>query len=217
MNKKIIIITDSTGNPRVNINNEKVDLENTFPYLIKKNFIDYKFWQLSFASISTKQLLSQAQTYLVDWEPDIIIVHSGINECKPSIFSEENLKKLFSFFGYFSKYLKILVYNPLFIKFFNKTITTSKKFERDINIFKNYFPKSEIFWIEISCEDILDKRFPGVLKNVESYNSSLKKIFKENFINVTKNLKTSNGFLKDGLHYNENGHKVIYIEINKRL
>ena len=34
--KKIIILTDSTGSPRRDSNNEFVDLDETFPYLLKK-------------------------------------------------------------------------------------------------------------------------------------------------------------------------------------
>ena len=215
--KKIIILTDSTGSPRRDINNEFVDLDQTFPYLLKKKYKNCKFWQLSFSSISTKRLLAETQAYLPDWKPDIIIVHSGINDCKPSVFSERSLKIIIKKLGRFSKYLKHIIYNPFFIKIFNNTSSTPKNFNRDINIFKSYFQNSKIIWTEISCLTTLNTRFPDVLKNQADFNYILKNNFGDNFVEISEDLKKENGFLKDGLHYNSDGHNIIFEKISKKL
>ena len=94
--KKILIITDSVGNSRIFPKNEKVLLEKTYPYIIKKNVDDAEFYQLSYGGVFTGDLIFQARAYLMDWNPDIIIVGSGINDSRPKSLSTE-LKKILKF------------------------------------------------------------------------------------------------------------------------
>ena len=223
---KILLITDSTGNPRssnIQIQNSKkinrneiYNLEDTFCYLLNKKLTEHTFHQISFGGISTKKLISQAMSYFKDWKPEIIICHTGINDCKPSVFSEIQ-NNFLSRNPYLFKYLKLIIYNPILIKFFNKRSSNKYKFLRDIKIFNNIFKDSKIFWLKISCHDKLENSFPGVLKNKNEFNKILENIYSSNFIDIEKPLKIDNGFLEDGLHYNVQGHKIIFSEIIKSL
>ena len=86
---KILILTDSIASPRLYLRRNN---EETYPYL-RKRFKDTLFYQLSFGNITTEEILSQAIAYPSHWNPDLIIVHSGINDCRPEAFTEN--KKFF--------------------------------------------------------------------------------------------------------------------------
>ena len=49
---------------------------------------------------------------------------------------------------------------------------------------EGYFKDSRIFWLKISCEDKLKKKFPEVLKNKNDFKEILKNIFCSNFIDI---------------------------------
>ena len=76
---KILILTDSAANARAFPEKERVDLEETYPFLIRNEFKESIFHQISYGNIETEKLCSQAIAYLSHWKPDIIIVNSGLN------------------------------------------------------------------------------------------------------------------------------------------
>src|SRR5947207_1162731 len=84
---KILLLTDSTANPRSFPVSMVVKLEETYPYLLRDEFRGAMFYQLSFGNITTEDLLSQATAYLTHWKPDLIIVHSGLADCRPEAFT----------------------------------------------------------------------------------------------------------------------------------
>ena len=98
---KILILTDSAANARTFPENEKVNLEETYPYLIRNEFKDSTFYQISFGNIETEKLCSQAIAYLSHWKPDIIIVDSGLNDCRPEAFSEFQKIVILKFLRFF--------------------------------------------------------------------------------------------------------------------
>jgi len=94
---KIMILTDSDGCPRSFPASEAFELEETYPYLIREHFKSSTFWQLSYGDITTMKLVNQPMGYLTHWDPNIIIIQSGINDCKPEEFSDlqKDLKSSF--------------------------------------------------------------------------------------------------------------------------
>ena len=96
---KILILAESASNPRSFPVDEIVHLEDTYPYQLRGEYKDAIFWQLSFGNITTEELCSQAIAYLIHWNPDIIIVHSGLNDCRPEPLTQfhKDLLKFLSF------------------------------------------------------------------------------------------------------------------------
>ena len=112
---KILLLTDSAANPRSFPPSMVVKVEETYPYLLRNEFRAATFYQLSFGNITTEDLISQAMSYLSHWEPDFIIVQSGMSDCRPEAFTEAEkavINRLPGPLGKMKKYL----YLPSMIK-----------------------------------------------------------------------------------------------------
>lgn len=210
---KFLIITDSIGNPRSFPVQDKVELEQTFPYLLRTKFKNDVFWQLSYGDMDTEKLMSQPLTYLVDWEPDYVIIQSGLNDCRPEAFTEFQKKLIFFLrflgMGFLRKYL----YNPSLVKFRQVQRIPIRSFERILKKISILFDNSKIYWIEICAGHEYEKVRPGVNKKILEFNKVLKENFADGFIYVFDRLIEVDGFNKDQLHWNSRGH----LEVSKIL
>lgn len=209
---KICILTDSTGCPRIAPKSDILDLEETYPYLIKKKFPNAIFWQLSLGNQTSNLLVSQARNYLLRWKPDFIIVGSGINDCRPEAISTELKNKILKNnikYTFIKKLIKKIIYLPFLIKFFQKNRTTIKNFENTIYSLKRTFSNSRIIWLEISSDVKYEKLRPGVLIKKNLYNTLLKKHFSKNLIEIDDELNKKNLFTSDFHHFKKEGHKII--------
>ena len=213
--KKIIIVTDSTGNPRFFNLNEKIELQDTFPYLLKKKFKDDIIWQLSLGNYPTDVLLNQIIAYFSEWSPDIVIVSSGVNDSRPEPLSDNNKYLLLNSF-ILSFFFKRLIYSKVFIKFFAKKNKDITKFEKSIKKFINIFNSAKIYWVPIKVHSKYEKIRPGTIKNNIEFNKILKKHLKNNILRVD-NLCDDDYFIRDGLHISKKGHQLIFEEIIKKL
>lgn len=187
---KIIILTDSTGCPRVSPKSEIIDLEETYPYLFKKNFVGAKFWQLSIGNQTSQLLINQARGYLLNWKPDFIILGTGINDVRLEAFTEKTTNK-FLFSGKLSilnRFINKFFYMPFLIKFLKKERVSEQEFVKSINSLKNTFKKSKIIWLEISCDDDYEKKRPGVLARKKLFNQRIKEVFHSGFLEINKDM-----------------------------
>jgi len=216
---KIMLLTDSCGNPRSFPLSEITMLEETFPYLLRQEIKDSIFYQLSFGNLTTEELLSQAISYHSHWNPDIIIVLSGIAESRPEAFTEFQkvvLKKLSIVLIFdklilrFNHWIKKLLYNPALIKRHQFYRVSKSSFRKTLKKFKLIFSKSKIYWLEISAGPKHDDSRPGVIKRMESYNAIIKEIYGDDFVPVQQKLMVVEGFNgSDHVHLSKRGHKLI--------
>ena len=205
---KILILTDSTANPRSFPINEKVDLKETYPYLIRNELKNSSFYQLTFGNIETEKLFNQVIGYLSDWRPDFIIVHSGLNDCRPEAFSEFEKLIIEKFLRYFPLIRKNL-YNYWIIKKRQVFRVSKKNFKKTIKRFLAVFGESKIFWLEIVANSNYEKFRPGVLKRIFDYNNIIEKELNENLIHIKNSLNDVSGYNSDCVHWNKFGHKVV--------
>lgn len=207
---KILIVTDSAGNPRSFPASEIVHLEETFPYLIRKHFPEAIFWQLSFGSLSTSKLLSQPMGYLTHWAPDIIIVQSGMQDCHPvglTDFEMAVLKHLtWKFFPKALKYLN----RPSLVKFRNTSRVTKGAFRKTVRQFKMVFSNSKIFWVGIGADTKSEKSWPGLNNKMEEFNAILEEVYKNDFVRIQQLFTNIQGFnSQDHMHWNKKGHLAV--------
>ena len=216
---KFVILTDSTGSPRIYPKSERVDLDQTYPYLLKKKYNKCKFWQLSLGNQISELLIDQTRGYLLNWKPDYIILGTGINDARPEAFSEETIK-IFKFKGKFSfinRFINKIFFMPSLIRQLNKHRVSKNSFSETIRSLKKTFKESKIIWLEISCHKNYENIRPGVLKRKNKFNKIIKSFVGNNFIKIDHDIYLKNLFSKDLIHFNELGHKLISEKIIKEI
>ena len=214
---KILFLTDSAANARSFPENEKVNLEETYPYLIRNEFKDLTFYQISFGNVETEKLCSQAIGYLSHWKPDIIIVNSGLNDCRPEAFSEFQKIVILKFLRFFPLIRRFLV-DPKLIRFRQISRVSKKSFKKTIKRLAAVFKDSRILWLEIAVNSNYEKQRPGVTKRIDEYNKILADELKDNLISIQKSINDVNGFNSDNIHLNKSGHKVVSeVLLNKMI
>lgn len=216
---KFVILTDSTGSPRIYPKSERVDLDQTYPYLLKKKYNKCKFWQLSLGNQISELLIDQTRGYLLNWKPDYIILGTGINDARPEAFSEETIK-IFKFKGKFSfinRFINKIFFMPSLIRQLNKHRVSKNSFSETIRSLKKTFKESKIIWLEISCHKNYENIRPGVLKRKNEFNKIIKSFVGNNFIKIDHDIYLKNLFSKDLIHFNELGHKLISEKIIEQI
>jgi hypothetical protein len=214
---KFLIITESAGNPRSFPISEITELEETYPYLIRENFKGSTFWQLSFGNITTEELCSQAMGYLNHWNPDIIIVHSGLNDCRPEAFTEFQKRIILKFSWNVFRILKKFIYHPSIIKWRNVHRVSKRSFKKTLKKFNFLFSKSKIYWLEICADPNYEEIRPGVNKRMVKYNKIVEEIYGEDFVPIRENITNVNGFNVDNLHWNKCAHEAVADILTERI
>ena len=143
-NKKFLIIGDSNCMPRYNGNSkDELGPEKIYIYKLKKKLPDHTVEQVIWGGITTEQLIDYSISYYKRWTPNLILVHSGINDVKNQFISPKSsntLYKLFSLFKVDKKsYKKNILYNPNLIKYHYEPKVNLKKFKAVIKKIKNTF------------------------------------------------------------------------------
>lgn len=209
---KILILADSASNPRSFPDPEKTTLEETYPYLLREEFSDSTFWQLSFGNITSEELCSQAIGYLSHWKPNIIIVHSGVNDCRPEPLTQfqNRLLNIFTLgLMYRIKFLRNIIYSPYVIKNMSKSRVSVKSFKKTLKRLKLVFSDSKIYWLEIAAHRDYEGDRPGFIKRALSYNELIKEVYQNDMILTCKAIEDVDGFNVDNLHWRKDAHKVV--------
>ena len=215
---KVMVLTDSDGYPRSFPPSEVFALEESWPYLLRAHFKDAVFWQLSFGNITTGRLTSQPMGYLTHWDPDIIIVQSGIADCRPEAFSEfqmEIISKLtWKFFGKLKKYVN----HPAWIRRRQVYRVSVASYRKTLKKFKLVFPRSNVLWLEISTGPKYEQFRPGVERRKEEFNAIIKDVYGKGFVPAQEKLRSVDGFnAGDHGHQNKRGHRVLADVLIERI
>lgn len=209
--KKILIITDSSGHPRPEP--EELKYEDTWVSKLKN---DYNVNQLSIGGATISELRSQVY-YLQMFNPDLVFIESGMVDCVPRA-----LRKVESdFFNSFSLtrwFLKVLL-KPKVIRLFRKyrgiTYTPIDVFAWNVRNIKNLFGH-KLYWIGIvPATKQKSLEIPGIGTNIEKYNEELKRQLGENFIDLSH--FSADCLMSDHIHLSKKGHDMVYEEIIKRI
>lgn len=216
MAKKILILTDSIGNPQPYLGDDSTNLEQTFPFLIKNNLKNITFHQITLGHAMSSHLISQARGYITSWKPDYILICCGINDATPLFFSEKEKNFLFKYFlinkigGFFKNLVKKKIfYNEKILWMRSKSRESHANFLLNIKKFLNSFKFSKIFWYEIFVGDEEENKKKNILNNIKEFNKILDDQENINLIKVKKELVAKNGIAKDNIHLNIIGHQIL--------
>ena len=210
---KLLVVTDSLGLPREKP--EKLEYNETWCYLLKNK---HEIHQCSIGGAKASQLLGQIN-YLKLFNPDFVIIQSGIVDCTPRALTESMNGKLNS--SRFRRKLTGFIL-PYFKKSLRKkgiTYTTEKEFEEIILSFQSIFP-NKLIWIGIAPSDKnYELKVPGITNNINIYNSIIKKVVGlSNFIDLSH--FNQQQIMTDFHHLNKKGHedlvKILLDRIEKK-
>lgn len=205
---KVLILTDSLGLPR-NSNGEFVKYEETYPYLLKKEFADkLELIHVGIGGATIEDIRKQISYYTV-LDPDITFIQCGIVDCAPRAFRKFESKVI--------KKLKFdIFFKPLvrFLRIYRKHTYTSQRMfkntiqriKKDPNIARNLH-----FIGILPAHDEYEKIMPGIKSQIEIYNRILAK--ENNFIDNSD--FPFSGILKDYHHLNKEGNQLIYSKLSE--
>lgn len=211
---KVLIITDSLGLPRPLP--EVVEYEETWVNMLSKN---YKVHQISYGGGTIGQLYSQIE-YIKMFNPDLVIIQSGIVDCAPRAITkfESDFLNKFRITRFFLK----IILKPKTINFLRKnrkcTYTNLFLFENYILKFKKLYGE-KLYWIGIvPANEKYENLIPGITENVSKYNDVIKKQLQGNFISLAD--FTIQNIMSDHIHLSKQGHQLLFdkiIQITSRV
>ncbi|QCK15921.1 SGNH/GDSL hydrolase family protein [Mangrovivirga cuniculi] len=211
MVKRILVFTDSLGLPRELP--ETCEFEETWPYLLKEVFLVH---QVSIGGGTIGDLLRQV-SYHKMFKPDIVIIQSGIVDCAPRSLKhfELDLIKRIPFIS--NVLLKLIKKNSKSLRKIRKTSYTSPEdFKEKNGRIKMSLKDSNIYALSIlPASEKYEKKVPGITQSIAKYNSILKELYLDKFIDL--NDIPREFIMSDSIHLNSKGQRYIYKLILEKL
>lgn len=211
--KRILIITDSLGAPRF-VNNERISYDNTWVYKVisffKKDNIEFIF--LTINGLDSERLLQLTKDKLLLYEADIVVFQFGIVDCAPRVLKDFEIKLL--------SILKLSWITRRIISKYHAFLSNLRSiqqvglenFTKNISQVYTLFNEKNTKVIHIpiapACKQYIEKS-PKVDKNINTYNTTIKKYTDFYLFDSYKNCDLETIFLKDLHHLNERGHNIL--------
>ena len=213
---KILIIGDSNCLPHYDLPNKRIDLEDIYTFKLQEKLNKHIIEKVIWGGITTMQLTNFAILYYEKWQPDIVIIHSGINDVKKQFISNSFSHYVFKFFSLFNiskkKYKNEMLYNKNLINFRSVPKVKIKDFKEQILRIKASFSKSKIIYIGIHSNIKINNERPNTFQDIINYNKILKEEFKEYFIDDSI-FSLEHDYTEDGYHLNKKGHNKLLEKI----
>jgi acyl-CoA thioesterase I len=209
---RVLLVTDSLGLPR-DIP-EGVNYNETWTKLLS---FKYETCHLGNGGATIKRLYEQMNYYRT-FNPDIVVIQSGIVDATPRALTllENEIINNFSF----TKKLANIILKPKFLRFLrryrNITYTKSSKFKSTMLEIKEMFLDKKIIWIEIlPIQDFYEMKVPGIKRNVKKFNSLINEIYKGDVIQLID--IPMSYIMSDGIHLNQKGNDFLFTRIDAKL
>lgn len=215
-NLKILLIGDSNCLPKFGLPNNNIDIEDIYTFKLQEKLNKHKIEKVIWGGITTKQLTNFAISYYEKWQPDIVIIHSGINDVKKQFISNNLSYYVFKIFSLFNiskkKYKNDILYNPNLIKYRGVSKEEIKNFKDQILRIKSSFSKSKIIYIGIHSNKNINNQRPNTFESIINFNKILKEEFRELFIDDSL-FSSEHDYTEDGYHLNKKGQNKLLEKI----
>ncbi|CAG0952907.1 MAG: SGNH/GDSL hydrolase family protein [Bacteroidetes bacterium] len=208
---RVVFLTDSLSLPR-DIP-EKVSYEETFVYLLKKEYPNIEFIQFAYGGATISDLRNQAD-YLKSFSPNVLILQAGIVDCAPRTttrFESDFISRI----PLLSKLIfRMLRNNASSIRKIRRiTYTNPRSFEENLKKINSMFNGSRVYAIGILPASLnYERKVPGITSNILLFNEKLKSVFRNNFIDTSD--FDESYVMSDFFHLNKKGHLSIYKKLN---
>lgn len=233
---KVAILSDSLGLPREDVGRDKL-FEATYPYLLDQSL--RKRLQADAPFIMERGMRRRTiERVLDDWYEqvelkgtDVVVVHVGIVDCAPRVFLRRE--------GDFIASLRWVWLRERILKFVHKhrrgivewrqrVYVPLERFQRHVSeVIERASTcrlKSLIFVNIITPPDEVESRSPGFQRNVTLYNETLaQEANRETWIHLidlnrlVEKHGGSQALTVDGIHLNEEGHKILAHELERHI
>jgi len=213
---KILLIGDSNCLPKYGLANNSIGIEDIYTFKLQEKLNQHIIEKVLWGGITTKQLTNFAISYYEKWQPDIIIIHSGINDVKKQFISNNLSHYVFKIFSLFNiskkKYKNDILYNSNLIKYRGVSKEEIKNFKEQILLIKSSFSKSKIIYIGIHSNKNINNERPNTFESIINFNKILKEEFKELYIDDGI-FSSEHDYLEDGYHLNKKGQNKLLEKI----
>ena len=208
---KIQIFSDSLALPRELP--QKVLYEETYPAKLSQTNIVAQF---SKGGGTINELIEQAPYYKM-FVPDVVIIQSGIVDCAPRPFTQ--FEEHFFTLNFFTKGCKAILkrLTKSWLRTLRKVAWTKPEdFRFYCEQFKKIYTDTPIFAIGIlPPRPEYENLAKGISKRIIEYNSILKDVFRENYIDTSD--MPDEGIMSDHHHLTSVGHQFIYDKIIRHI
>lgn len=218
--KKILVLTDSLGMPRVKP--ALVGGDDCWVYRVFDHFSGrFKFRTSSVPGLDSNQLLSMAKDYHQAIAPDVVIIQVGIVDSYPRAIKKNELSLLLRLPAFISRSIHWAVK-----KRYSQLVSCRKiryvkpdQFMENMQELKNIFPNAKFLIIPIAPPSAAYiSKNPLVASSVDEYNDILNAVFVDGFM---QECYTAAGlediFLSDNHHLNVTGNRIVFDAVRNAL
>lgn len=210
--KRIVILGDSLGMPR-----SGVQLEQTYPYLLQQSLVEFEIYA-KHRRANDSAIQSLPQTVLDDityFCPDILVLHLGIVDCAPRLFSRFEQRALWNLkiinkmiIGFMSKRRRF------FTKVFPKVYVKISQYEQNMQALIEAGKKSaqRVIVVNIASTSVENNhKSYGFERNIKAYNAVLNRLVVSCGVELIDLNKVADKTMldNDGIHFNIAGNALL--------
>jgi acyl-CoA thioesterase I len=219
--KRIVILGDSLGMPT---GNGEVEYEDTYPYLLTNIVTNCEVISRHRRTNDTSKQLNN-QNFFDDIEmlkPDFLVVHLGIVDCAPRIFSRFQNAIVSILPSVIRRRVLRVVSNFRYsmTKLNNKTYVKKNKFKENVEkiVDISNMMSVQLLFIEIliTSEENNAKSY-NFNKNIIEYNNIIRVASRPEHVRLIRYPSQNDYLLRDGIHINKKGNEFLANKINEQV
>ena len=217
--KKLVILSDSLGRPRPNIDaHDKTEYEDTYGYILREKLGPNWIVDICYVeSLDSQDALMWCERMVAYRRPDVAILHFGINDCAPRVFKKDSRPIIYNSifkaltFNIFAKVVFRFRYQLTRLR--KLVYTKPQDFISNLKSMKKtileFAPDAKVFIVNIAkTTQFNNARSFGFNVNIDQYNTALEKEFNIQLININSDTPEK-VLIKDGIHLTKPAHQKL--------
>ncbi len=225
---RIVILSDSMGMPRPWLDEEeRTNIDEVYGGLLRERYRGCHDVDLLYViSLDSDNAAIRYHRMVSYREPDIVILHLGINDCAPRVFRRGSrsvlLKPWFRAATRDAGMRFINRYRRGITRLRRRVYTTLPRFERNMRSIvegvREHNADAVVLGIAImEVADTLDERSYGYLENIRAYNAVLRRVLGDGFVEVADLGDKDRLLISDGYHLSAEAHRLLADRLGKRI
>ncbi|NMX92989.1 MULTISPECIES: GDSL-type esterase/lipase family protein [unclassified Pseudomonas] len=217
--KKVFVLTDSLGLPRVKP--ARIDDEQCWTYrLADQHAASYRFRVVSVPGMDTNQLVSLVDDYYQAIDADVVIVQVGIVDCYPRAIKKTELSLLLRMPGVVNRLIHRWVKRNYATLIVSRGIryVQPEQFKANLQRLSDQFPRAKVLVVPIAPPSAAYiTKNPRIEAAVAQYNAILASSFPNGFLAGCYPALAEDIFLSDNHHLNAMGNEQVFQAVSAVL